>query len=117
MNDPSNVEPGSGVGAPTENEVAPKRCSGASGSALSPKQLHTLRHSLGTGERGTKKEYRNYYATDEGDEAVESLVTLGLMEKGRRVNEPPDPMFYYHVTDAGKKAAKPNTKGQPPQVG
>jgi hypothetical protein len=33
MTDSSNVEPGSSVGAPTENEAAPKRCSGATGSA------------------------------------------------------------------------------------
>ena len=33
MNDPTNVEPRSSVGAPTENEAAPKRCSEAPGSA------------------------------------------------------------------------------------
>ncbi|MDH0071281.1 hypothetical protein N7359_01830 [Stenotrophomonas maltophilia] len=50
--------------------------------ALTPDQLHLLRHALGIGEAGTGREYRNYFVTGAGgtDHRVcSSLVAAGMM--------------------------------------
>lgn len=83
--------------------------------ATTREQREILRHALGLdpsgkdprqGQRKAPLEpYRNHYCTHDGDPKLEALVTLGLMERGRRLNDGRD--RYYHVTEAGKAEAAP----------
>ena len=70
---------------------------------LTPEQLHTLNHSLGMDR--CYEPYRNIFmASPEGDPTCDSLVALGLMEKGQKRPGLTDLQPYF-VTDEGEKVA------------
>jgi hypothetical protein len=60
-----------------------------------------IRHSL-FGSSGAKKPFRNYFCASVGgeyDAAITRLVGLGLMSRGRTINQGRD--YYAYVTEAG----------------
>ncbi len=76
---------------------------------LSDAQILILRHSLGIGGDGRGREYRNYFVTGQGSDDYPhcmALVDAGLMTRrnGGRMFGGDD---IFHVTDAGRAAAKP----------
>lgn len=77
--------------------------------SLSPEHLHILRHSLGVGDRGTKKSYRNHFVTGEG--SVDYPGCMHLVGMGYMKRRDPSPLtggdFVFIVTSEGKDAAKP----------
>jgi len=79
---------------------------------MDTKQLHILRHALGTGEKGTKPSYRNHFVTGENSSDYADCMTLvadGLMVhcRGNALSGGDD---IFMVTDAGRVAARPERK-------
>ena len=73
-----------------------------------------LQHSLGI-DRVTRVPWRNYYCAEDGASDLEALVSAGLMERGRTINDERDRI--YIVTTEGTKRAvaalpKPLSRGQ-----
>lgn len=71
--------------------------------STTPQERHIIEHSLGL-SHDRKRSYRNHFATDErgGDyKTIAGLCNRGLMEKGRQIS---GGMYYFHVTEAGKKS-------------
>ena len=64
---------------------------------ISREHKNILTHSLGI-DQGDKP-YRDYYCATEGDKLLEEMVILGLMEKGKAINNGQD--RYYYVTNEG----------------
>lgn len=65
-------------------------------------EIDLMKHAL-----GWPKLYRNYFAADQGYEderAWRGLIARGLAQEGRTINEPPNELIIFHVTDAGKAA-------------
>lgn len=68
--------------------------------ALTPAQMHILRHTV-----GWPKQYRNHFCTGPGSkdyDDCEFLVKAGLMRKSEKASWIPDEV--YHVTEAGRSA-------------
>lgn len=70
---------------------------------LTADHVHILQHSLGL-DRDHRDPWRNYYAAEDGDPALEALVSLDLMTRGRLLPDGQG-LRYYHVTDVGIGAA------------
>ena len=70
---------------------------------MNPNHTHILRHSLGLGDDGHGREYRDYYCAAIGDQDLLELCQAGLMAPGQKINRGEDQ--YFHVTPAGRKAA------------
>lgn len=70
---------------------------------LTDEQLEILRHTVGNqGISDKMPGFRNYYYARDGHEGCESLVQLGLMERGRvGTVECPGDHRYYIATDEG----------------
>lgn len=66
------------------------------------RQREIIEHSLGLPYN--KKPYRSHYCTSNGDPVLEEMVTVGLMSRGRVINEGRD--RYYYVTEMGATAVK-----------
>lgn len=78
---------------------------------LSPEDLHVLRHSLGLGDDGKGKSYRNRYVCHP-EPPLQRLVAIGLMQD-HGPYEFFRGMHCYSATTAGIEAAMPqrNTQG------
>jgi hypothetical protein len=76
---------------------------------LTADQVHTLQHALGL-DRDRREPWRNYYCATFADPALEALVELGMMKRGRPLNQ--GESRYYHVTPAGEAVAR---AGLPPK--
>ena len=50
---------------------------------LTPEQIHILQHALGISDG--HREYRNYYAIEDGNPDCEALCAAGLMVKSHGV--------------------------------
>jgi hypothetical protein len=72
--------------------------------AITPNQIHILQHAIGISDKAW--EYRNHYCCDVGDEDVQVLVDLGLMEDRGKVSVTSDSSCrFFMVTEEGKAAA------------
>lgn len=77
-----------------------------------------IQHSLGCDQFGNGRQYRNHFVTDSTGRhglLCESLVTKGLMVRGRK-DELTGGSQCYHVTDAGKRAMYSESKLPPTQT-
>ena len=73
--------------------------------ALTPEELHVLRHSLGLDMHGRGRQYRNHYCTGEGSTCwptIQTLITKGLMVAGHTQSSGNN---FFHVTREGKRMA------------
>lgn len=71
---------------------------------ISAEELHVLRHSLGVGENGKNRSYRNRYVCDP-EPLIDGLVVKGLMTDHGAYPSLYGGMHAYTVTDAGIKLA------------
>lgn len=57
------------------------------------------------------KNHRNYFAAEPTTQAPlwDQMVEMGLASRGRTINEPPNELYIYHVTEAGKAALRKET--------
>lgn len=68
---------------------------------LTPEMIDDMAHAV-----AWPKCYRNHFAACPTTQAPlwDRLVDMGLAKRGRTINQPPNELYIYHVTDGGMDA-------------
>lgn len=72
---------------------------------LTERQRELMRHALGLSQK--KESYRNYFAAAPGTDDFHEWVNMqlsGAAMRGRTINQPPNELVIFHVTEAGRRA-------------
>ena len=76
-------------------------------------QISMMRHALGIPDDATSCSMlfsRNYYCSATEDPPLVGLCEMGLMHRGRMINEGRDQ--YFHVTDEGQTEVRRSVHGE-----